>query len=105
MNDEVGIIYLLHFDEPLGDISRPNMSASHYVGWAKDGKLGDRLNEHAHGTGARITKAAVDRGIGWSVVLLTDGTRSQERRLKKNGHHERRCFICSPKSRLARNTG
>jgi hypothetical protein len=93
---EVGIIYLLHFDEPLGDVGRSRMSAQHYVGWAKDGKLQDRLHEHELGNGAAITRAAVERGIGWTVVRLVDGTRDDERRLKRNGNHKRRCSICRP---------
>ena len=95
----LGHLYLLHFDEPLGDPTRPRMSASHYLGWAKAGKLEDRLARHARGTGAAITRAAVERGIGWSVTLLVDGTRDDERRLKFAGHHERRCAVCRGRGR------
>lgn len=94
MTGEVGVIYLLHFDKPIGDRQRPGMSAQHYTGWSKDGKLFDRLDRHAQGNGASITKWAVEHGIGWTVVMLKDGTRDDERRLKRNGHHERRCIIC-----------
>lgn len=104
MTGEVGIIYLLHFDEPIGDTSRPRMHASHYLGWAKDGKLADRLERHARGEGASITRYAVEHGIGWTVTMLRDGTRDDERRLKRNGHHDRQCSVCHPpcKRRLYR---
>ncbi len=95
MTGEVGVLYLLHFDEPIGDPTRPKMSARHYLGWAKDGKLIERLDRHAKGEGASITRWAVEHGIGWTVVLLRDGTRDDERRLKKNGNHHRKCFLCT----------
>ena len=96
MTGAVGVLYLLHFDEPLGDPERPRMSARHYLGWASDGALQARLDEHLSGRGAKITAECVRRGIGWTVTLLGDGTRDDERRRKKNGHHERRCIVCRP---------
>jgi hypothetical protein len=32
----VGVIYLLHFDRPIGDLSNPRGFASHYTGWTLD---------------------------------------------------------------------
>ena len=29
----VGIVYLLHFDQPIGDLHNPRGFASHYTGW------------------------------------------------------------------------
>ena len=87
-----GHLYLLHFSEPLGDASRPRMSASHYLGWADD--LERRLQVHMRGRGPNITAAAVARGITLELAWTEPGDRNRERRLKNNGHYERRCRIC-----------
>lgn len=89
-------LYLLHFSEPLGDPGRPRMSASHYLGFAKDEQSRElRIQHHRRGTsGVPITKAAVDRGIELLVGWLGEGTRDDERRMKNNGHHDRRCEVC-----------
>lgn len=93
-----GYLYQLHFSEPLGDLSRPRMSAQHYLGWAKSESSREaRIEHHRRGTsGVAITKAAFDLGIEMHVVWLGEGTRDDERRMKLNGHHERRCMICRP---------
>lgn len=92
------MIYLLHFTEPLGDPTRPRMSAAHYLGWAADGALEDRLAEHLSGRGAKITRAAHARGIALIVARTWDGDRNEERRLKKTGHFaDRLCVLCNPR--------
>lgn len=88
-----GTLYLLHFSSPLGDPGRPRMSARHYLGWAAD--LDTRLAEHRNGAGARITAAAVRAGIELTCTWTAPGTKNDERRLKRNGHHERRCPACN----------
>lgn len=93
-DNQPGVIYLLHFDQPLGDPSRPRMSARHYVGWSMERTVVRRIREHREGRGASITRAAVARGIGMQVVAVTRGTRNDERRLKNNGHHDERCVLC-----------
>ena len=45
----VGVIYLLHFDRPIGDTSNPRGFAAHYTGWTLD--LPARLTAHAAGRG------------------------------------------------------
>lgn len=89
-----GVIYLLHFSRPLGDPSRPRMSARHYLGWSTDDAVVRRIREHREGRGAAITRAAVAAGIELSVVAVIHGTRNDERRLKIRGHHDRRCVLC-----------
>lgn len=89
-------LYLLHFEQPLGDPTRPRMSARHYLGWAKDEQSRERrIEHHRRGTAdVSITKAAFERGIGFVVGWLGDGTRDDERRMKNSGNHHRRCSIC-----------
>jgi predicted GIY-YIG superfamily endonuclease len=85
MIDEIGDIYLLHFDRPLAH-------ALHYTGWARN--LAARLAKHAKGTsGAKIMDALFAAGIGFTVASVHKGTRTDERRLKNHGA-TRRCPIC-----------
>jgi hypothetical protein len=48
----VGLVYLLHFDRPIGDLTNPRGFAAHYTGWTLD--LPGRLQDHAAGRGARL---------------------------------------------------
>lgn len=75
------MIYILKFDRPLGS-QNPRGKAQFYLGFCEDGKLEARLNEHRRGTGAKITRAAKLRGIGFLVVATLPGDRSVERWLK-----------------------
>ena len=88
------MVYVLHFTGGrLG--TRGRNSAGHYVGWTPDGKLDERVREHRRGTGAKITAAAVARGLGLEVVATLPGDRTTERRLKRAGHvPERLCPLC-----------
>jgi predicted GIY-YIG superfamily endonuclease len=83
--NEVGTIYLLHFD-------RPYQHASHYLGWTEN--LEGRLWHHAHGSGARLTAAAAKAGIKWTVVRQWTGTRSDERMLHNFKHNNKLCPTC-----------
>ena len=89
------VVYLLHFDRPLGDPSRPYAHASHYIGSA--GNLMERLAEHASGRGARIMAAAVARGIAWRLVRCWTGGYGLERRLKRWHKHAALCPACTPR--------
>jgi hypothetical protein len=91
----VGVIYLLHFDQPIGDLANPRGFASHYTGWTLD--LPARLVNHAHGRGARLLQVVGELGIGWQLARIWTGTRARERSLKQRGA-TRRCPVC----RLAR---
>lgn len=95
MTGEVGWVYTLHFDKRIGLDGRNG--ALHYVGWARN--LQARLANHAaaNGRGAALTDWAVSHGIGWTLADTRPGTRADERRLKRNGHHDQRCSICSGK--------
>ncbi len=88
---EVGWVYTLHFDQPIGDTSNRYGYARHYTGWAVD--LDARLATHTAGNGARLLEVVSARGIGWQIACLERGTRDRERQLKARGA-ARRCPIC-----------
>lgn len=60
-----GHVYILCFSAPLGNLDNRRATAQHYVGWARD--LEARIADHRAGRGARITRAAVARGITFTV--------------------------------------
>ncbi len=84
----VGVIYLLHFDMPLGH-------AQHYMGWTAD--LDTRLVRHASGHSAVLTEVFRSKRIGFTLARCWRGTRDAERRLKRRHNGRRLCPICSPK--------
>jgi hypothetical protein len=86
-----GVIYLLHFDRPIGDLANPRGFASHYTGWTLD--LPARLIDHAAGRGARLLQVVGELGIGWQLARIWTGTRARERSLKQRGA-ARRCPVC-----------
>jgi hypothetical protein len=88
----VGVIYLLHFDQPIGDLANPRGYASHYTGWTLD--LPARLVDHAHGRGARLLQVVGEQGIGWQLARIWTGSRDRERSLKRSGGAARRCPVC-----------
>jgi hypothetical protein len=87
----VGVIYLIHFDQPIGDRHNPRGFASHYTGWTLD--LPARLVNHAAGRGARLMQVVGEQGIGWQLARIWTGTRARERSLKQRGA-TRRCPVC-----------
>jgi hypothetical protein len=87
----VGVVYLLHFDRPIGDLGNPRGFASHYTGWTMD--LPARLVDHANGRGARLLQVVGELGIGWQLARIWTGTRARERSLKQRGA-TRRCPAC-----------
>ncbi len=89
---EIGDAYTLHFWPPYGD---PAVQvAGHYTGWARDGKLPERLTDHALGRGARLTQVQKQAGGSWVVADVERGvTRDREAQLKERGA-ARRCSVC-----------
>ena len=85
-------VYLLHFSDRLGNPANPHAMAQHYIGTAKD--LSERLAEYRAGMGARITSAAVERGISFDVVRTWPGRRDVERKLKARKAGPRLCPAC-----------
>lgn len=84
-----GIIYLLHF-------SRPFKHARHYLGWAGEGRLEQRLEHHKRGTGAVLLRHVAAAGITWELARTWEGDRFRERSLKAQGGRSRMCPICIP---------
>jgi len=86
--DQVGTIYLLHFDQAVADHAR------HYLGWTSD--LDARLDAHREGRGARLMEVCKERGITWHVSRTWEGTRDRERALKDRAESPRLCPDCTP---------
>ena len=93
MTGQIGIIYLLHFDQPYHH-------ARHYTGWTED--LLDRLDMHASGHGARLIAVIWHAGIGFALVRICEGTRRRERAIKHAGGAVRYCPACTPHPRNGR---
>ena len=88
-----GTVYLLHLEKPMN-------RAGHYLGWAKD--LETRIAQHGTPRGAKMTRAAAKRGIGFSVVRTWNGTRSTERALKNLKDARSLCPHCCEARRDAK---
>jgi hypothetical protein len=84
--------YILCFSAPLGN---ERHQASHYLGWAPDRRLRERIAQHLAGQGAAITRYAVAHGITLTVSRVWPGeTRTDERRHKTGAHPGRLCPRC-----------
>ena len=90
---QVGTIYLIHFEEKIGDESNPRSQAQHYIGWTSD--LSSRLSAHELGHGSSIMAFLKQSGIKWKLVRQWKGTRDEERLLKNQKNAKRYCPICS----------
>ena len=100
--DDVGRIYLVHLEVPLGDDGNGGRSrAQHYTGWAKN--VRSRLMVHRRAwpdtdhRGAKLLAYANALGVAWRVVDIRRGTYEDEKRMKFNGRAWRRCPVCNPK--------
>ena len=100
-------VYLLCFDEPIAIIENGPRSGQphptrHYIGFARDGRVTERLAVHAQGRGSRLVRAAVERGIGFELVRVWyGGSRALERYLKLRRQGPEFCPRCSPGRRQA----
>jgi hypothetical protein len=88
----MGTVYLIHFEQPIGDLSNPRGQAQHYLGFTDD--LEARLEAHRSGNGSAIMAAVSERGIGWQLVRTWEGGRELERRLKRRHASPGLCPIC-----------
>lgn len=89
-------LYLLHF-------SPPYRHAGHYLGFAKD--VDRRVAEHLtrSAKSSPLVRAAI--GAGHSVYVARrwpGGTRTLERRMKRQGGLSRHCPICRASGRFHR---
>lgn len=114
MTSEEGTVYLIHFEQPVGDPSNPRGQARHYLGYTND--LETRIQDHRNtrwerydeplviagrpklgatfGNGATLIGAANAQGIVWQVVRTWSGGRDLERQLKNQKNNPRLCPIC-----------
>jgi predicted GIY-YIG superfamily endonuclease len=84
--------YLIHADQPI-------RHAQHYLGSAAD--IPTRIQTHRDGTGARLTAAFNDRGIGWHVsrtwpTATPEQAVQTEIGLKNRRESPRFCPDCNP---------
>jgi len=89
-------VYLLHFEEPIGDLSNPRGQARHYLGFTND--LEQRLQAHRAGNGSAIMAAVAKVGVGWCLARTWAGDRNLERRLKNQHNGPRLCPLCQEES-------
>jgi putative endonuclease len=89
-------VYLLHFSQPIGDLSNPRGQAQHYLDYTDN--LAERLERHRAGNGARIMEVVEERGIGWELVRTWEGGRDVEWKLKRRHNSRKLCPICTPTS-------
>jgi hypothetical protein len=91
-------VYLLCFDVPEWLQQRdphPWRPRLHYIGYATH--LRRRLEAHAAGRGAKLTRAARELGVPWELTRTwPEGTRTLERYLKQRLAGVRFCPKCSP---------
>lgn len=93
----VGVVYLLHFDQPY-------QHAQHYIGFCSSYHgLDSRLEYHAAGRGSRLLAAVAAAGIPWRLARIWHGTRTDERRIKNRHCSPQYCACC--KSRPLAPTG
>lgn len=89
-------IYLLHFEPPyeapIGETGRVKR-AGHYLG-SCSGSVEERLALHLAGRGSPLVRAAVAAGSDVTVAATWLGGRQEERKVKNQHHHARRCPIC-----------
>jgi predicted GIY-YIG superfamily endonuclease len=82
-----GTVYLVHFAAPLHH-------AQHYLGWTRL-PVAERLALHQSGAGAKLLRAAVERGIEfWVARTWPDVPQAIERKLKNRHDGRRLCPLC-----------
>lgn len=74
--------------------------AGHYLGWSPS--IPARLRRHESGCGANLLAHVLEAGLAWELVRSWPGTRYDERRLKAQGGHSRKCPRCHPERAVVR---
>lgn len=81
-------VYLLHIDPPL-------RHSGHYVGYAADDKLAERIRRHQNGTGGALPREAVRHGSTITLAhVWPNATQKFERYVKRHGGAGRWCPMC-----------
>lgn len=71
----VGFVYVLHFDAPICG------HAAHYVGCTT--QLRDRLITHAQGNGSKLTRAAHEQGVGFTLGAVGQCNLTHMKRIER----------------------
>lgn len=87
------MIYLIHFEQALGDLDNPHGQARHYLGYTDNLKA--RLEAHRSGKGSRLMEVVKERGIEWVLVRTWPGDRGIEKQLKRQKNSPRLCPLCN----------
>jgi hypothetical protein len=90
------VIYLIHFDTPIGNLTNPRGQAQHYLGYAFS--VEDRVERHSQGRGSFLMKAVVEKQIGYHVVRTWYGNRKTEKILKRTKNSRRLCPVCQSRN-------
>ena len=95
----MAIVYLIHFEQPLGNLASPRGQARHYLG--STNSLKRRLADHRSGNGSKIMAAVSRDGIQWQLARTwSDGTRALEKQLKARHNARKLCPICRAEKQL-----
>jgi predicted GIY-YIG superfamily endonuclease len=88
------IVYLLHFEQEIGNAALAHAKARHYLGSTQD--LEKRIEEHKSGTSnCSIVRAFRKRGIRFCVAITWNVGRDFEKYLKKSQKNSLKlCPIC-----------
>ena len=93
------MVYLIHFEAPIGNLENSHGQAQHYIGQCWDTNLEHRLEEHRTGQGSKLLHAVSKKEIPWSVVRTwPKRDRLFERWLKNQKNAWRLCPVCNPHS-------
>jgi len=87
-------VYLLHSSVPL---KRSNGSpVLHYIGYAPDGQVHRRLDDHLHNkSSSTLVREFLRQGADLLVGNVWTGeTYQDEQRRKRMGHLQRYCYVC-----------
>ncbi len=84
-------VYLLHFGQPIGNLSNPRGQARHYLGYTNNLEM--RLERHRQGNGSAIMAEVARLGIDWTLACTWQGGRDLEYRLKRRKNSPRLCPI------------
>jgi hypothetical protein len=96
------MVYLLHFDRPLGNPAVPRSIAQHYIGYSKrpiEIRMREHRSEKVHA--AALVRAFRARGIGFTVARTwPEGDRELEKKYKRWNIARDLCPICQAKREI-----
>lgn len=77
----MGYVYIIEFDQHIGNKDNPRGTAKYYVGYTSK-SIRKRFQRHAKGHGAKICAWAVQAGIAFRVIVSIKATQGLERAIK-----------------------